>query len=208
MERGKYFQSNRKARVYLDAIGELIGRHGLTALLRLSKLHVWAEELPSYDDKLEVDFADIAILSEKLELMYGPRGGRALALRAGRAAFKDICQHYGDRVGLVADTLQVESPASRVRLVLEALAQATQLHSDSQVLLDEQSGDFSYTLMPCPECWCRSDVEDAVCHGTQGFLLEALLWAGLGDAYEVEQVACAVTDDSSDGCVFQIAKVS
>ena len=208
MEREKYFQSNRKTRVYLDAISDLIGRHGLAALLRLAGLHAWADELPPYNDEFGVDFADIAILSDKLELMYGPRGGRALGLRAGRASFKHICEYYGEQVGLVADVIQAEPPSSRVRLVLNALAKATQLHSDSQVFVDEADGEFSYTLTPCPECWCRNDAEDAACHGTSGFLLEALLWAGLGDDYQVDQIACAAAGTSSDeeGCVFQIAR--
>ena len=100
MERGAYFQSNRKTRIYLDAIGDLIGAHGLAALLRLAGLHAWAVELPPYTDDLAVDFGDIAVLSEKLELMYGPGGGRALSVRAGRASFKALVDNFGEKLGM------------------------------------------------------------------------------------------------------------
>ncbi len=46
MTRGKHFQSNQRTRIYLDALAEVMGAHGLSALLRLANLTQWIEHPP------------------------------------------------------------------------------------------------------------------------------------------------------------------
>ncbi len=209
MVRGKYFQSNRKTRIYLDAIGDLIGPHGLSALLRLAGMHKWADELPPYTDELQIDFADISTLREKLELMYGPRGARALGMRAGRANFKDLHAHFGDDLGLSSDTLHSEPAPMRVEILLDALSKGMEREMSSSVAAQDNEGEFLYTLKPCPECWSRKSSQVLACHGTVGFLQEALEWAGLGDFYQVKQAkpATLLSQDQDNECTFEITRV-
>jgi len=208
MTYGKHFQSNRKTRIYMDALIEVIGAHGLAALLRLAGLSAWVTTPPPYDDAFGVDYADFAKLNATLEDMYGPRGGRALALRAGRASFRQAQEQVGKGLGMEEATFKALPLATRIRSLLQILAKGNELQSGSQVTIQEEAESFTFSIVPCPACWGRSGLERSVCHGTTGLLIEAINWIGGGDGYRVEEVACAGTQAAGAEipCVFAITK--
>ncbi len=201
-----YLQSNRRTRIYMDAISEVIGEHGLHAVLRLANLEAWITAPPDYNDELQVNFADFARLNHVLEEMYGPRGGRALALRAGRAAFKVAIEQLGAAVGLAGAAFKLLPARTRLKRLLDAIIKGMSKQSTAQTYLTEEDDKLLYHVKPCPACWGRHQERSPVCHGTVGFLLEALEWAGLMDEYEVEEVSCAATQDHAEECVFALRK--
>src|SRR5512142_1229500 len=95
---GLYYP-NRVARYYLLAMEEIMGKNGLNAILNLAKLGHLIDHYPADDLEKKFDFSEFSALNAALEEMYGPRGGRGLALRAGRAAFARGLQGFGALVG-------------------------------------------------------------------------------------------------------------
>ena len=76
-----YYYPNRIARIYLQAMEEVMGRNGLNALLNLTGLEQYKEEHPPNNLDKEFDFADFSSLNQGLFDIYGARGGRGLGLK-------------------------------------------------------------------------------------------------------------------------------
>jgi hypothetical protein len=95
IEPSGYYYPNRVARIYIEAMEEVMGRNGLNAVLRLAGLSHLIDNYPPANLAKEFEFADYSALNGALEEMYGPRGGRGLELRAGRAAFARGLQGLG-----------------------------------------------------------------------------------------------------------------
>jgi predicted hydrocarbon binding protein len=207
MERGKYFLSNHRARVYLDVIAGISGKHGFAKVLQLAGLHIWFEGLPPYNNAREVDFADFSALNTMLLKMYGPRAGQAMALRAGRASFLALTPHLTDVLNAQDVTFKGQSPAQRIKAVLETITNDTptgEVHTTFQVAGEQ----FIYAADPCPFCWGQNHSPEAMCHGLVGFLQQAVEWVGAGDDYRVEEASCAaVKEPKGTSCVFVILKV-
>ena len=83
------FYPNRFARIIISALEEVMGTNGLHAVLRLAKLEKYIAERPPNNLEKEFPFSEFTALQAALEEMYGPRGGRGLAIRAGRATFEN-----------------------------------------------------------------------------------------------------------------------
>ncbi len=207
MQAGKYFLSNRRARIYLDAIAETSGQYGFPTVLTLAGLHAWLEALPPYNDTREVDFVDFSALNAMLVKMYGPRAGRALMQWAGRVSFMALTPHLDDLLNVQAAFFHAQAPAERVRAVLEIVADGSRF-GNVGALLQILGDQFTYTLDPCPFCYGHNRAAYALCHGAVGFLQQAIEWVGAGDHYMVEEASCAATKGPQDtGCVFVILKM-
>src|SRR6185436_2669223 len=94
-EKSGYYYPNKFARLTMSAMEEIMGRNGLNAILNLAGLQAYVDNLPADNLEKGFDFTDFTALNIALEDMYGPRGGRALALRAGRAIFAGGLRSFG-----------------------------------------------------------------------------------------------------------------
>ena len=95
-----YYYANKISRITLKALEEVMGKNGLNAILNLAHLPHLIDQYPPDNLEREFDFADFSSVNQALEEMYGPRGGRGLALRAGRAAFADALRNFGALAGV------------------------------------------------------------------------------------------------------------
>ncbi len=89
-----FYYANKFARISLLAYEDVMGKNGLNAILNLAGLSNLIDNYPPDNLEREFDFADFTAIHIGLEDMYGPRGGRGLALRAGRATFNDGAQEF------------------------------------------------------------------------------------------------------------------
>ncbi len=94
------YNTNNFGRIALLAYQEVLGKGGINALLHTAGLNDLIDHYPPANMDRGFDFADYTALLLALEELYGPRGGRGLALRAGRATFKDILDNYGAMAGV------------------------------------------------------------------------------------------------------------
>lgn len=85
-------------------------------------MNYYIENYPPDNLDKGFDFAELSAIGSSLEEMYGPRGGRGLALRAGRATFSDALRNFGALAG-AADLAFVVLPLqSKLRIGLPAFA--------------------------------------------------------------------------------------
>jgi predicted hydrocarbon binding protein len=201
-ERG-YHYPNLIARIYLEAIEEIMGPNGIKALLNMAEMQKLIDNFPPANLSKQFDFVDFAHLNEAMEMMYGPRGGRALALRAGRKAFDQGLKNFGAMVGVADKAFRMLPLKIRMKIGLGAMAKAFSTTSDQVSYVNEEDDQFRYVIERCPVCWGRQ-ADGPICHAAMGIILEGLNWGTGGRRFKVAQVTCAAAGDPS--CDFTISK--
>ncbi len=200
-ERGRYYYANLIARIYLQAMEEVMGKNGLNAILNMAKLPRLIDDYPPGNWDKQFDFADYSALNQALEDMYGPRGGRGLALRAGRASFARGLQGFGALHNMGDLALKMVPLNLKIKMGLPAMARVFSQVSDQASRVDERDGNFVYTIEVCPVCWGRQS-DKPICHAAVGLLQEGLRWVSGGKEFRVEETTCIATGD--DICEFVV----
>jgi len=199
-----YNYANKIALIALKALEEVMGKNGLNAILNLAHLPHLIDHYPSDNLEREFDFADFSSINLALEEMYGPRGGRGLALRAGRATFDDSLRNFGALAG-AADLAFVVLPLqAKMRIGIPAMAKIFSQISDQRSTVQEYDDHFMYTIHRCPVCWGRKDVDKPVCYIATGLLQAGLKWVSGGNEFRVVETKCLAMGD--DVCDFRIDK--
>lgn len=194
-EKSGLYYPNLMVRIYLQALEEVMGKNGINALLNLAKLPELIDNYPPPNLNKEFDFADFSALGQGIIDMYGPRGGRGLALRAGRAAFADGLSKFGATAGAADLAFKVLPAGVKLKVGLKSMAETFTKFSDQKTTVEEMSDYFSYVIHAnCPICWGRTS-DKPVCYGAIGILQEGLRWVSGGKDYRVEAVKCIACGD-------------
>jgi len=189
-EKSGYYYPNKFARIFIDAMEEVMGKNGLNAILHLAKLDHVIDNYPADNLEKAFDFADFTALNIALEDMYGPRGGRGLALRAGRATFADALRGFGALAGVGDLAFRVLPLSAKLKVGIPAVANIFSQFSDQVSNVYEEGNDrIIYTLERCPMCWKRT-ADKPVCFAGQGLLQEALRWVSGGHEFKVDITTC------------------
>lgn len=198
-----YCYPNLIAKIYLEAIEEIMGTNGLKALLNMARMQHLIDNFPPGNLSKQFDFVDFAHLNEAMEMMYGPRGGRALSLRAGRKAFDQGLKNFGAMVGVADRAFRLLPLKLRMKVGLGAMAKAFSSTSDQISYVNEQDDHFLYVIERCPVCWGRH-ADSPICHAAMGIILEGLNWGTGGLRFKVAEVTCIAKGDPA--CNFTISK--
>lgn len=189
---------NRMGRIFLQALEEILGAPALRALLdRAGQTGLQTSPQQDYT------FSAIASLGQALEAFYGPRGGRGLALRAGRACFGRGLREYGSYLGLTDTAFRLLPWQTKLSLGANAFSGLFNKHTDQRVRLEDTPEALLWHIERCPLCWERQ-AEEPVCHLAAGLLQEALYWLSGGKLFDVQEIACHAKGDSV--CTFRIPK--
>lgn len=199
-----YYYANKIVRITLQALEDVMGKNGLNAILNLAHLPDLIDHLPPDNLDRQFDFADFSSVNLALEEMYGPRGGRGLALRAGRAAFADALRNFGALAGVGDLAFKVLPLHAKMRIGIPAMAKIFSQISDQYSTVQERENEFVYTIHRCPVCWGRSDSDRPVCFVATGLLQEGLKWLSGGNEFRVNESKCISMGD--DVCEFVIQK--
>jgi predicted hydrocarbon binding protein len=202
-EKSGYCYPNLIAKIYLEAIEEVMGTNGLKALLNMAGMQHLIGNYPPGNLAKEFDFADFAHLNEAMEMMYGPRGGRALSLRAGRKAFDQGLKSFGAMVGVADKTFRLLPLNIRLKVGLRAMATTFSTTSDQISYVQEEPDHFTYIIERCPVCWGRH-ADSPICHAAMGIIQEALSWGTGGRTFKMSETTCIAKGD--DMCRFIIYK--
>ena len=198
-----YFYPNRIARIYLEAMEEVMGRPGLNALLNYTGLKKYIEELPGQDLAKEFDFAEFSNLNQGVLDIYGLRGGRGLSLRGGRATFDRGLKGFGALAGVGDLAFKVLPLSTKIRVGLPALARIFTQFSDQISRVETFDDYFIYYIDRCPVCWGQEN-QRPICFVATGLLEESLRWVSGGLDFRVEEIECIASGGSS--CVFKVDK--
>lgn len=199
-----YYYANKIPRITIMALEDVMGKNGLNAILNLAHLPELIDNYPPDNLGREFDFADFSAFNLALEEMYGPRGGRGLAFRAGRAAFADSLRNFGALAGAGDLAFKVLPLRAKMRIGIPAMAKIFSQISDQPSTVEERESVFIYTIHRCPVCWGRHDEEKPVCFVAAGLLQEGLKWLSGGNEFRVNESKCIAMND--DVCEFVIQK--
>ncbi|MDD5467974.1 MAG: 4-vinyl reductase [Anaerolineales bacterium] len=198
------YYANKIALIAIKALEEVMGKNGLNAILNLAHLPHLIDNYPPDNLEREFDFADFSAINLALEEMYGRRGGRGLALRAGKATFNNALKNFGALAG-VADVAFVVLPLrAKMRIGLPAMARIFTQISGQLSTVKEYDNEFIYTIHRCPACWGRANEDKPVCFIAAGLLQAALKWVSGGSEFRVVETRCIAMGD--EGCAFVIPK--
>jgi predicted hydrocarbon binding protein len=190
-------------RIYVLALEDVMGKNGLNAILNLAGLSALIDHYPPDNLERHFDFADFSALSAALEDMYGPRGGRGLALRAGRATFAKGLRGFGALAGASDLAFKVLPLQTKLKIGIPAMAKIFTQVSDQKSTVEEKDEHFEYIIHKCPNCWGRK-ADKPACHVAVGLLQEGLRWVSGGHEFRVSETKCIAM--GNEACVFVIQK--
>lgn len=198
-----YYYSNRMARAYLLGLEEVLGKNGVNAVLNFSGMKHRVNNRPPNDLELGFEFRELSSIQEALEEMYGRRGGRGLAMRAGRATFKYGLQDFEGVIGIADLALRLIPLGMKLKIGAETFASIFNRFSDQVVVLEEFADHYVWNNERCAVCWGRHS-DGPCCDLAVGILREGLHWISGGRDFRVEEFTCIARGDPA--CRFRIPK--
>lgn len=204
-EKSGYYYPNKFARIAMEAMEEIMGRNGLNTILNMGKLSQWIDTLPPDNLEKSFDFSDFTKLNIALEDMFGERGGRAMALRAGRKLFAGGLRSFGALAGVGDLAFKVLPLSAKLKVGVPAMANIfTQFSDQISNVHDNGPDQIIYTMEKrCALCWGRTTVKP-VCYMGQGLLMEGLKWVSGGREFKVDMSTCiAKGDDMSRFIIYK-----
>src|SRR6187402_2484205 len=155
MSDGSFYYPQKMARVILLGMEEVMGGNTLAGVLRLNSLENIAQNYPPATNDRTFPFETVSAIQTAFELAYGPRGGRGVALRVGRASFKYGLKEYGSMLGLTEMAFRLLSLSTKLRVGTKTFADLFNKHTDQKVSIEEQDGKILWKIERCPLCWER-----------------------------------------------------
>ncbi len=199
----QYYYPNKMGRIVLIAMEEIMGPHGVNAILNLAHLHHLVGNYPPNNLKREFTFFELSAIQKALDEMYGVRGGRGLALRAGRETWKYALKEFMPVLG-ISDLASRRLPlAMKLKVGLDVFAQTFNKFSDQKVRLGEDEDGYLWIIERCPMCWQRTSPTPC-CHLAVGLLEQALDWVSKGRRFRVKESACIAKGNET--CTIVISK--
>lgn len=196
-----YYYPNRIVRNYLLALEEIVGRNGLNALLNLNNLGRFAKEFPPSNLDKEIDFGEFSTINQGMLEIYGLKGGRNLARRAGRETFNLELRELVSVAGVGTESFHALSPPQKTRIGLATLAKFFSDVSDQTTSIETVNGQLLFRINRCPVCWGQQS-STTVCFMMEGMVEESVRWFSGGDAYRVVEIHCLAAGD--EACVFKV----
>jgi len=192
---------NKMGRMMMMSLEDVMSRNGVNAVLTLAKLEHRVNCYPPDDLEPGFGFEELSTIMQCIEEMYGPQGGRGLALRAGRAGFKYALREFGTLLGLADLAFRLLPLELRLWMALNAMADVFNRYSDQRVQVAKQGPFIQYRIERCPVCWGRQ-TDGPCCYAATGLLQETTTWIGRGQSCQVREVACIAAGSSA--CTFLV----
>ncbi len=203
MEPSGLYYPNRIVRYFFLAMEEVMGLGGLNTVLSLAKLTRFQQERPPDNLDKSIDFVEMAALSNALEEVYGPRGGRGMAMRIGRACFSMGIKNFGVMMAMQDPTFRALPLNDRCMLGLLALDSVFNRFSDQRSSVKEDENAYYYFVENSPTAYGRH-TDKPVCHALAGIVQECMSWSSNGYEFYVVETTCRAC--GSPKCTFQITR--
>jgi predicted hydrocarbon binding protein len=203
MSNDSFFYPQKMGKVMLLGLEEVIGKSGVASILDLGGLAHLSQNLPPATADKTFGFEAVSQIHQSLEQQFGPRGGRGLALRAGRACFKYGLKEYGSLMGITEMAFRLLPLQTKLRVGAKSFADLFNKHTDQKVRLEETDEKIFWHIERCPLCWGRT-ANEPVCHLALGLLQEGLYWISGGKVFNVEETACIA--QGATVCTIEIDK--
>ena len=198
---------NFHMRMWLDTLQNIVGPHGLNAILNHAHLEKYKDAFPPGNDEKEIPLEDVKNLRLSLIDLFGGKGAWGLQLRVGR----EITRIFIERRSGVTKALQVAgkllSESKRIRITLERyMEQAGQMtDSSSDIPRFELREEEDYFLLTDRDRYESEGItsEAPVCGIIAGTFQTMVEWI-TGHKHKVEEIECRAMGYPAD--VFRIWK--
>jgi len=207
MAKTDLFYPEKMGRIILMGMEEVMGCNGVNMIIQLASLESLIPRPHPARTKRIFSFETISLIQGTLEQAYGPRGGRGLALRIGRACFKYGLKEYGSMLGLTEMAFRLLPLSTKLHTGAKSFSDLFNKHTDQRVRIEEREDRIYWHIERCPLCWQRKTSEPA-CHMAVGLLQEALYWLSGGKVFNVEETACIACGDPACTIVIDKAPIS
>ncbi len=181
-----------------------MGTKGIHALLNMAGLAKYIENTPPDNMKKEFSFEDLSALQRATWEMYGPRGARVFAVRAGEATFRNSLAQFKAVAHAAQVAMKVGTLEAKIKLGLEFFARFFNSVSDQVVAISEDEKHWMWIIKRCPMCWGRTSTEP-LCYLAVGVLQGAFEWVAPGKKFRIMPVECIAKGDKYG--VIKIEKV-
>jgi len=202
-----FFYPQKMGRIILLGMEEVMGINGVNAALRFAALDKFIQNYPPARAERDFSFETVSLIQTTLEQLYGPRGGRGVALRVGRASFKHGLKEYGSMLGLTEIAFRLLSLPTKLHTGTRTFADLFNKHTDQKVSLEDKDNKIFWHIERCPLCWERK-ADEPICHLAVGLLQEALYWLSGGKVFNVEETACIAQGDTTCTIVIEQTPLS
>lgn len=194
---------NTIVRQALVSAEEVMGANGLNAVLRLSGLERFVDNLPPDDLEPSINASEYAQLNQAIEEFYG-RGGKGMLRRIGKASFQYAINEQAALLGVAGTALKLLPQKQRIKFILNSMASALK-KSNPQVeaWVDEDGEQIAYIESSCAICHSRTS-DKPICYLYLGSLGEAVFWA-TGKNYQITETHCMAKGD--EYCRFEVGEV-
>jgi predicted hydrocarbon binding protein len=203
MSDGKFFYPNRWGRLVLTSAEEIVGDKGMAALLNMAKIPEYIGNYPPNDMERGFTFEQVSHLQQAIWDMYGPRGARVFATRAGEQTFTDGLSHFGALASTAQAAIKIGSLEMKIKIGLGFFARWFNEVSDQVVTVTESDTHWDWVIERCPICWERHS-DQPICHLAIGVLNGGLAWVSGGKHFRLAEVECKAM--GGENCVIQIDK--
>lgn len=187
--------TNARARRFMLAIQEVMGRSGLTTILRQAGLQRYTSNLPPHNAEAGISSAEYAALMQAIENYYG-RGARGTLNRIGHAVFAQLLNTQKVQANLSKLAWQIQAPLNRKINTLRWLAKeltgaiTVEANGDRVIVIDQDSDATFGRTRDSEICWVML-----------GEIQEAVKWA-TGADHEITEVNCKAKGDPA--CRFEV----
>ena len=199
----EFYYPNKMGRIVLTAMEEIMGRHGVNAILNFAQLEKLVNNYPPNNLELGFPFSEFSTLQQAVEEIYGVRGGRGLSMRAGRETWRLALKEFVPVLGIGDLAIRTLPLGIKLKIGLDVFAQTFNKFSDQRVRLGEDHRGYLWIIERCPICWGRTSPQPC-CHLAVGLLEQALDWVSKGRRFRVEEVSCVAAGDNV--CMITISK--
>jgi predicted hydrocarbon binding protein len=203
MSDGKFYYPNRWGRLVLTSAEEIVGEKGMAALLNMAKIPEYIGNYPPNNMEKGFTFEQLSQLQQAIWDMYGPRGARVFATRAGEQTFNDGLAHFGALASTAQAAMKIGTLEMKIKIGLGFFARWFNDVSDQVVSVIESDTHWGWVIEHCPMCWERKS-DQAVCHLAIGVLQGGLAWVSNGKHFRLAETECKAMGD--ENCVVQIDK--
>lgn len=185
------------------AMEEILGHSGVNTVLDLAHLSVNIDQSSASSHDIKFPPEHVGRLQAALDSVYGPRGGRGLSIRVGRACVKYGLREFGPELGMTDLSFRLLPLPTRLRVGVEAIAGLFNQLSDRLVNLEVDEKHINWHIARCPLCRERQ-TDGPCCTLAVGLLQEALYWISGGKYFLVEEKECIACDGGT--CTIMISK--
>jgi len=197
---GLYYP-NKFGRILIQSLESVLGRNGVNSILNLANLPGRMDYLPQDDFEKQFDFTELSSILAALEEIYGVRGGRGLAVRAGNATFSAALRDYGALAGISNPVFKGLPLEVKLHVGLPAIARILSQLSDQISTVEEIDSRMIFSVHRCPACHGRH-AESPECAFILGLLQEGLKCITDGNEFRVIESQCLAMGDPA--CIFTI----